>query len=38
MGLKDWLAKSVAGVSGYGEVMGREAVRSGLALGITLQT
>ena len=33
MGLKDWLAKSVAGVSGYGEVMGREAVKNGVALG-----
>jgi len=32
MELKDWLAKS-AGVGAYGEVMGREAVKNGLALG-----
>jgi hypothetical protein len=35
MGLKDRLAKS-AGVGAYGAVMGREAVKSGLALGRTL--
>ncbi len=35
MGLKDWLARS-AGVGAYGEVMGREAVKNGLALGRTL--
>jgi|SRR5208283_614361 len=35
MGLKDWLAKS-AGVGAYGEVMGREAVKNGIALGRTL--
>ena len=33
MGIKDWLAKNVAGVSTYGEVMGRECVKSGIALG-----
>jgi hypothetical protein len=36
MGLKDWLANKVAGVSGYGEAVGRESVNSGLALGRTL--
>jgi hypothetical protein len=36
MGLKDWLAKNVAGVSTYGEVMGRECVKNGIALGRTL--
>ena len=36
MGLKDWLAKNVAGVSAYGEVMGRECVRNGITLGRTL--
>src|SRR5712691_3179798 len=35
MGLKDWLAKS-ARVGAYGGVMGREAVKNGLALGRTL--
>src|SRR5271157_201950 len=33
MGLKDWLAKNVAGASAYGEVMGRECVKNGIALG-----
>ena len=33
MGLKDWLGKNVAGVSGYGAVIGREAVKNGIALG-----
>jgi hypothetical protein len=32
MGLRDWLAKS-AGVGTYGQVMGRESVKNGLALG-----
>jgi len=32
MGIKDWLAKN-AGVAAYGAVMGREAVKNGLALG-----
>lgn len=36
MSLKDWLAKGVSGVSGYGEAMGREAVRNGLAVGRVL--
>jgi hypothetical protein len=36
MGLKDWLAKNVAGPSGYGQVMGREGVKNGLALGRVL--
>jgi hypothetical protein len=36
MGLKDWLAKNVAGASAYGEVMGRECVKNGIALGRTL--
>jgi hypothetical protein len=35
MGLKDWLANS-AGVGAYGDVMGREAVKNGLALGRVL--
>lgn len=35
MGVKDWLAKS-AGVGAYGSVMGREAVKNGLAVGRTL--
>ena len=33
MGLKDWLAGSVAGPSGYGAVMARESIKNGLALG-----
>ena len=34
MGLKDWLAKNLrGGVTSYGSVMGREAVKNGLALG-----
>jgi hypothetical protein len=33
LGLKNWLAKNVSGVSGYGTAMGREVVDSGLALG-----
>lgn len=36
MGLKDWLAKNVAGVSAYGEVMGRECVKNGIVLGRVL--
>lgn len=36
MGLRDWLAKNVAGPSGYGETMAREAVKNGLAVGRTL--
>jgi hypothetical protein len=36
MGLKNWLAKNVAGVSGYGQTFGRENVTNGLALGRTL--
>lgn len=36
MGLKDWLAKNVAGVGAYGEVIGRESAKNGLALGRTL--
>ncbi len=36
MGLKNWLAKNIEGVSGYGQVMGREAVMNGVALGRTL--
>jgi hypothetical protein len=36
MGLKDWMAKKLVGVSGYGEAMGREVVSSGIALGRTL--
>ena len=35
MGLKDWLGKK-AGSSGYGETMGREAVKNGIALGRVL--
>lgn len=33
MGLKKWMAKNLAGVSGYGNTLGREAVKNGLALG-----
>jgi hypothetical protein len=33
MGLRDWLAKNVAGASGYGNAIGRQAVTGGLALG-----
>lgn len=36
MGLKDWIAKNVAGASGYGMAMGLEVVTNGLALGRTL--
>jgi hypothetical protein len=36
MGLKNWLAKNVAGVEAYGGVMGRESVKNGLAIGRTL--
>jgi len=36
MGLRDWLAKNVSGVSGYGETMGREAVKNGIAVGRVL--
>jgi hypothetical protein len=36
VGLKDWLAKNVAGASSYGEVMGRECVKDGIVLGRTL--
>jgi hypothetical protein len=36
MGLRDWAAKNVAGPSAYGEVMGREAVKNGLAVGRTI--
>jgi len=36
VGLKDWLAKNVAGVSTYGEVMGRECVKNGIVLGRVL--
>jgi hypothetical protein len=36
MGLKEWLAKNVAGVSGYGSTMGLEVVKNGRALGRTL--
>jgi hypothetical protein len=33
VGMKDWLAKNVAGASAYGEVMGRLSVKNGYALG-----
>lgn len=33
MGLKNWMAKNLAGVSGYGSTLGREVVKNGLALG-----
>jgi hypothetical protein len=36
VGLKDWLIKNVAGVSAYGEVMGRESVKNGIAFGRVL--
>ena len=36
MGIRDWVAKNVAGPSAYGEVMGRESVKNGLAIGRTL--
>ena len=36
MGLKNWLARSVAGVDGYGNTMGRSTGENGLALGRTL--
>jgi hypothetical protein len=36
MGLKNWLAKNVAGVGAYGGVMGRESAKNGLAIGRTL--
>lgn len=36
MGLRNCMAKNLAGVSGYGSTMGREAVKNGLALGRTL--
>ena len=35
MGLRDWVAGNVAGASGYGSAMGREAVKNGIALGRT---
>lgn len=36
MGIKNWMAKNLAGVSGYGSTLGREAVKNGLALGRVL--
>lgn len=36
VGLKHWLGKNVAGASGYGNTMGREVVKNGIALGRTL--
>lgn len=36
VGLRDWWAGNVAGASGYGSAMGREAVKNGIALGRTL--
>jgi hypothetical protein len=36
MGLKNWMAKNLSGVSGYGSTIGREVVKNGLALGRTL--
>jgi hypothetical protein len=36
MGLKNWLAKNVAGIGAYGGVIGREGSKNGLALGRTL--
>jgi hypothetical protein len=32
MGLTNWMGKNLAGVSGYGSTMGREAVNNGFAL------
>lgn len=36
MGLKDWVAKNVAGAGAYGDSMGRSTAENGLALGRTL--
>jgi hypothetical protein len=36
MALKDWLAKNISGTSGYGNMMGAEVVKGGIALGRTL--
>jgi hypothetical protein len=36
MSLKTWMARNFAGVSGYGNTMGREVVKNGVALGRTL--
>jgi hypothetical protein len=36
MGLRDWLAKNVAGAGAYGDSMGRSTAENGLALGRTL--
>jgi hypothetical protein len=33
LGLKDWLAKNVAGASSYREVMGRECAKNGVVIG-----
>jgi hypothetical protein len=36
LGLRNWLAKNVAGVGGYGDSMGRSTAENGLAIGRTL--